>query len=149
MPGGKPKSSSLMALSWVWKVNSEDLFGGGSREDRSFIDVTNHNVEPMLAAGLLVASPWFICGNLAIVSHALSVCFNSISTGASLFNSFLVDWPNCVQSLAVRYKPRKHIRSCFWRDRKVSGNATFWGLLRGILPSKRCPPANLSRGLQL
>ena len=72
----------------------EDLFGGGSREDQSFIDVTNHNVEPMLAAGLLVPSPWFICGNPAIVSHALPVCFNSIGTRASHFNSFLVDWPN-------------------------------------------------------
>ena len=88
-------------------VELEGSFGNGSSEGQSFVGAANHEFEPVLSAGLSVASPWFIRGNPANGSRARLVCFHSMGTGASLFTPFLTDPPDGLDTIAVQLPGRE------------------------------------------
>jgi len=88
-------------------VELEGSFGNGSHKGQGFVGVANHEVEPVLSAGLLVASPWFIRGNPENSSRARLVCFHSMGTGASLFTPFLTDPPDGLDPIAVQLPGRE------------------------------------------
>ncbi|KAK5214208.1 hypothetical protein LTR41_000400 [Exophiala xenobiotica] len=87
----------------------ESSFGNGSREGQSLLDVaTSHEAEPILPAGLSVASPWFIRRKAAANGfHQRVICFHSMGTGASLFTPFLLDPPDGVDAIAVQLPGRE------------------------------------------